>query len=216
MAHCSTYIIGKYTPNLLTSKMDLIVPETAVCGEYVAGSPCRISIVAWRDRKTGPEHSLAMCACRGHDCRFMVYTVGFTQFARKKIDVDVEASGVLQAVKDAEENKLWPEISGAEGLGVRGTQKGYILKILTLFGLFNPSQVPQIAFKLDIPVTALKASLSTCTKPFKRQAWGAVAIALIGQLKVSALTILKLLECGRLTHLWGRSVLWKSERSGVF
>ena len=117
--------------------MDLIVPETAVCGEYVAGSPCRISIVAWRDRKTGPEHRLSLCACRGHDCRFMVYPVGFTQFARKKIDVDVEASGVLQAVKDAEENKLWPEISGAEGLGVRGTQKGYISPIET----YIPTQI---------------------------------------------------------------------------
>lgn len=216
MAKYSPFIVGEYIPNLLTSKMDLIIPATAVCVQYVSGSPCKISIAAWRDRKTGPKHPLAMCACRSHACRFMAYPSGFSPFSREKIDGGVEASGVLQAVKDAEENRLWPEISGAEGLGVRGTQKGYILKILTLFGLFNPSQVPQIAIKLDIPVTALKASFSTCTKPFKRQAWGAVAMALIRQLKVSALTILKLMECGRLTHLWGRSVLWKSERSGVF
>ena len=55
MANCSTFIIGEYTPNLLTSKIDLIIPETAGYRQYVSGNPRRISIVAWRDRKTCPE-----------------------------------------------------------------------------------------------------------------------------------------------------------------
>ena len=65
MAKYSPFIVAEYTPNLLTFKMDVIIPESAVCGQYISGSPGRISIVAWRDRKTGPEHRLAMCACRG-------------------------------------------------------------------------------------------------------------------------------------------------------
>jgi hypothetical protein len=88
--------------------------------------------------------------------------------------------------------------------------------MLAIFGFFNLSILPQIAFKLEIPFTAMTASLSTCSKPFKRRKWGAAAMAIILQLKASALTILKLLECGRLTHQWGRFVLWKVERSGVF
>ncbi len=113
-------------------------------------------IKSWRNRQTGPEHSLAVIHCRTHRVCFTLYPPGFTPYGRVPLvrlspdgqPVERESDGqpfegtLFQAVLDGCRGIAWPKESCDDSMHPRFiTQQRHINRCILLLGLARGSPI---------------------------------------------------------------------------
>jgi len=78
----------------------VLTPDAVRQCPYSDGSPCRIQRHHVRDRKTGPQHPLAVLECQTHGHAFTVYAVGHVPYGRQAVAPVTEDGIVLRRAAD--------------------------------------------------------------------------------------------------------------------
>lgn len=93
------------------------------------GSACQVTGHDHRERKSGPEHALAVCRCRGHGASFTIYPPGHVPYGRVAV-VAVDSEGrviqgdalgqtIFGAARDASVQRVESEAPGGERVSRR-------------------------------------------------------------------------------------------------
>ena len=195
-----------------------------------AVEPCRLSLHHRRSRKTGPEHPLAVIACRTHGVAFTLYPPGYGPWRRQSVErlspdgralgveIDLEAAefaGTLfEAAADARAGRAWARDGGASDRPPErwwSTQGRHLALAARLVGV--------AAELCDKTRERLAAVLSVGTLLLRDKA-KARGYRAIGDAVCSVLTALgrgprrarRLLLCGHLVGCLGEPMYWDARR----
>ncbi len=189
-------------------------------GEYAAGSlvevpgecpwreptaPCDVVQHGLRDRKTGPEHALAVCRCHAHGLCFSVYPAGFVPYARRALlDGSASAPSYAQAAEDAAAGVAWPRSASGGSDRWWTTQRRLLRRLCEVLGADGTTLRDRAAIALGLPLRLLADVAGTVGYRARGRAVVAVLDALGDDLD-------RLLLAGALTGAWGRP--WRWQRS---
>jgi hypothetical protein len=199
----------------------LRMPLPARCPLGEDGSPCRVLAHHRRERKSGPEHPVAVCRCHTHGVSFTVYPPGHVPYGRiamvaadsegRRVRGDALGSTVLSAVLDASEGE--GEI-GDDGAGAsrahrrtQGRRIGLCAAIVGIGGVLSEQVRGRIADALSVPLLTLRAMAQTyAASRSMRERAGAVRRVL--KYMDLARRRIGLLVAGHFAGLWGRPSYW--------
>lgn len=174
------FVAVPYRLDAATGRWLPVMPATCPDAALVAGIPCRVRLSGWRRRKCGPEHPLAVGACRSHRRWFTLYPPAWTPFARKPL-FDLTPAGDLiiserqwshtlfQALIDAADGQPWPiearfstDDRSSTSRGTRKTQLRHIHGAMRLLALEETDEHEQlavaVALGVDLTMLVLAAS----------------------------------------------------------
>jgi hypothetical protein len=199
----------------------LRMPQPARCPLGEDGSPCRVLAHHRRERKSGPEHPVAVCRCHTHGVSFTVYPPGHVPYGRiamaaadsegRQIRGDALGSTVFSAVLDASEREgeVGQDAMRASQTHRRtqGRRIGLCAAIVGIGGGLSEQVRGRIADALSVSLLTLRdmaqtyaASRSMCER--------ASAVLVVLKYMDLARRRTGLLVAGHFAGVWGRPSYW--------
>jgi hypothetical protein len=193
---------------------------------------CRLRVVRYRDRKTGPCHPLLILKCRSHPGpSFTVYPPGYGPYIRRRyapvdpggeIVCTEKLSGATQvsaawestfvtAAIDASCGERWSRESPSDDPRRRRTQDRYIGLSALFFGLsslLTEEVAQQVAFVLGVAylrLVELRRRYETASTYAEK---GAVVVRVVSFLHVDGTLSDRLRQSGELAGVWEMSRRW--------
>ena len=194
-----------------------------------AESQCELAVHHHRDRKTGPDHPLAVVQCRRHGVAFTLYSPGYAPYRRQPVvrlapdGVRIRAEGeplqadfestVFEAALDGKEGRRWARDSGDE-LPERwwSTQGRHLRLAGQLVGValdLGERVRESIAAVLSVGTLVLRES--SLAKGYRALA-AAVCDVLLRLRGPAPVRASQLLVCGHLIGQWGEPLHWDAKR----
>jgi hypothetical protein len=195
-------------------------------------SQCELAVHHHRDRKTGPEHPLAVVQCRTHGVAFTLYSPGYAPYRRQPVlrlapdgatiraesvplKPDFEGT-VFEAALDGREGRRWARDSGDE-LPERwwSTQGRHLRLASRLVGValdLGERVRESIAAVLSVGTLVLRES--SLARGYRALA-AAVCDVLLRLRGGAPLRAAQLLVCGHLIGQWGEPLHWDVKRRAL-
>lgn len=204
------FIVGEYRQDE-AGRWRTEIPRRAPCAEG-AGCLCEVVLHCYRERKTGPEHPLAVIRCLIHDLAFTIYSPGFVPYGRQRLPTcaeEIEAAPALLAVDDRADPEVprWPDWLDPDGVqpAWASTQWRQIGRWGCWLGLLGPEALgQQVATSLGIPQHDHAAARERYRAGGDRGRSQAILAILAVVGKVGGV-LLRLLRAGHLVGLCGRA-----------
>lgn len=204
-------------------------PQGACLPGEPAGPACALVIDHHRQRKTGPEHALAVARCRTHRHAFTLYPPGFAPYGRQPV-LKVEPDGnpvqredvglrgdfadtVFAAALDGAAGRPWARDSDTTVPDRWWSTQGRHLDLT--------SRLVGIVRGLADRVRESIAAVLSVTGLMQRERSSATGYRGIGKAVCDVLRQLRgrkprrafaLLVCGHLVGHWGEPLLWDADR----
>lgn len=202
-------------------RLVLPVPQRCPAGED--GSRCDVRVHARRERKSGPEHALAVCRCHAHRASFTVYPPGHVPYGRvamaaadsegRAVRGSALATTVFGAVLDGSAHDAGPAADEMRGPRVHRRTRARRIRlcaaIVGIAGELTDAVRGRIADALSVSALRLRdAARAYITSRGMRSR----ASAVVSVLELSALATGRtaLLAAGHFAGLWGRPSHWDS------
>lgn len=187
------------------------VPRSAPCAEG-ARCQCRVVLHAHRERKTGPEHPLAVIRCQVHHQSFTIYPPGFVPYGRQRLPrqrAEIESAPALLAVDDRADPEVarWPDWADPDGVepGWASTQWRQVGRWGWWLGLSgSEAQGQQVAAVLGVPQHEHAAGRARYGAGGDRSRSQAVLAVLAAVGRVGGVLV-RLLRAGHMVGLLGRA-----------
>ena len=225
------FLVTPYTPDR-DGHLSSAMPSRCPHGLKSAKPLCSIKIDHFRDRKTGPEHPLAVARCRPHGLGFTLYPAGFAPYRRQAV-IKIAPDGSAISTEETELREDFAgtifaaAVDGAEGLSWArdthdaipdrfwGTQERHLKFASRLVG---------VARGLADRVRESIATVLSVSGLRQREHSTAIGYRAIGKAVCDTLRQLRgshasrasaLLMCGYLNGLWGEPLHWDVTRDDL-
>jgi len=199
----------------------LVLPVPGRCPQGEDGSPCQVRAHARRERKSGPEHALAVCRCHTHGVSFTVYPPGHVPYGRiamvaadsegRPVRGEALSMTVLSAVLDASDPV---RVHGEEAvhksgvhLRTRGRRIGLCAALVGISGEVSEAVRGRIAQALSVPALRLRDAARAYSASHSMRERAGVVVSVLEALDLASRRI-GLLVSGYLAGLWGRPNHW--------
>lgn len=188
------------------------------------GSRCRVLVHHRRERKSGPEHPLAVCRCHEHGVSFTVYPPGHVPYGRiaivsadsqgRVVRGDPFGSTLFSVVLDMSQDAARVEPSAHEQRVHRRTKArriGLCAAIVGIAGVVTEQVRGRIADALWVPMLTLReAAQAYAAGHSMRERAGAVR-AVLERMDIARRRI-GLVVAGHFAGRWGRPSRWDPGR----
>ena len=192
--------------------------------------PCRVGVHHRRHRSTGPRFPLTVARCRTHQQAFTLYPPGHVPYGRVAViarapdgspiqaaraaPLDAYRGTVFEAALDAADGIAWHREH--EGASSRWwpTQHRRLALATRLLGL--AAEVParhreQVAELLGVEHLRVHEAAGTLRERPGYRARGRAVCRVLEALPAGRFVPERVLECGRLSRLWGAPLRWLPE-----
>lgn len=200
---------------------ELLLPVPGRCPQGADGSPCEVRAHARRERKSGPEHALAVCRCHAHRVSFTIYPPGHVPYGRiaivaadsegRRIRGNALAMTVFSTVFEATDRDGGGRDDAVHEPQVhrrtRGRRLGLCAAIIGIAGVLTDPVRGRIADALSVPTLLLREAAqaySASCSMYERA--GVIRSVLVSVALATRRT--GLLAAGYFARLWGRPNHW--------
>jgi len=202
---------------------ELLLPVPGRCPQGADGSPCDVRAHARRERKTGPEHVLAVCRCHAHRVSFTIYPPGHVPYGRiaivaadsegRRIRGDALALTVFSAVFETTDRDGGAREGAVHVPRVhrrtRGRRLGLCAALVGIAGLVTDPVRGRIADALSVPALLLREAAQAYSASCSMHERASVIRSVLVSVALATRRI-GLLAAGYFARLWGRPHHWDS------
>lgn len=200
---------------------ELLLPVPGRCPQGADGSPCEVRAHARRERKSGPEHVLAVCRCHAHRVSFTIYPPGHVPYGRiaivaadsegRRIRGDALAMTVFSAASETTERDGRARQDAVHEPRVhrrtRGRRLGLCAAIIGIAGEMTDPMHGRIADALSVPALLLREAAQAYSASCSMYERAGVIRSVLVRVALATRRI-GLLAAGYFARLWGRPNDW--------
>lgn len=183
------------------------------CPSGGLGGGCDLRVHGYRERKTGPQHPLAVVSCSAHETGFFtLYPPGHVPYGRQPLVQGHEVGELrwqdtpFQAALDAARGERWSTQSLADDPRRRRTQGRHLEVIERLMGIHPGLSEAQRAWVLDDLRVPQMVVVVTSTSSWTSRAQAVVAA--LGVMPRANSQVERLLAAGFSSGLWPVPFVW--------
>lgn len=197
------------------------MPVPGRCPEGEDGSRCNVRAHGRRERKSGPEHALAVRRCHTHGVSFTVYPPGHVPYGRiamvaadsegRLVRGDALALTVFSAVLDASDPE---DVDGEEAVRkprvhrrTRGRRIGLCASLVGISGVVTEPVRGRIAQALSVPALRLRDAARAYSASHSMRERASVVVSVLEALDLATRRV-GLLVSGYFAGLWGCPNHW--------